>query len=142
SAQAAVTRPTSESPGPIGPAVAGDDRNDRKWECCRGFDGRGKVRPTPRDCQVLPRILMAKIEDRATRSKVAASAPNDDIGEKMRLRLFRSQVLLRQAEQRAFDLFLQNLVKGTSHLSLGQEAGAAGFAFALKPRGLSVWHLR
>src|SRR3977135_79961 len=76
---------------------------------------------------------MAKIEDRATRSKVAASGLNDDIGEEMRLRLFRSQVLLRQAEQRAFDLFLQNLVKGTSHLSLGQEAVAAGFGRAMKP---------
>src|SRR5881398_3774572 len=75
---------------------------------------------------------MAKIEDRATRSKVAASGLNDDIGEEMRLRLFRSQVLLRQAEQRAFDLFLQNLVKGTSHLSLGQEAVAAGFAVAMR----------
>ena len=76
---------------------------------------------------------MAKIEDRATRSKVAASALNDDIGEEMRLRLFRSQVLLRQAEQRAFDLFLQNLVKGTSHLSLGQEAIAAAFGVAMRP---------
>jgi acetoin:2,6-dichlorophenolindophenol oxidoreductase subunit alpha len=80
---------------------------------------------------------MAKIEDRATRSKVAASGLNDDIGEEMRLQLFRSQVLLRQAEQRAFDLFLQNLVKGTSHLSLGQEAVAAGFACAMKPGDLS-----
>src|SRR5947209_17518240 len=80
---------------------------------------------------------MAKIEDRATRSKVAASGLNDDIGEETRLRLFRSQVLLRQAEQRAFDLFLQNLVKGTSHLSLGQEAVATGFACAMKPGDLS-----
>jgi pyruvate dehydrogenase E1 component alpha subunit len=80
---------------------------------------------------------MAKIEDRATRLKVAASGLNDDIGEEMRLRLFRSQVLLRQAEQRAFDLFLQNLVKGTSHLSLGQEAVAAGFGCAMKPGDLS-----
>ena len=39
---------------------------------------------------------------------------------------------IREAEQRAFDLFLQNLVKGTSHLSLGQEAVAAGFAGAMK----------
>ena len=39
---------------------------------------------------------------------------------------------LRQAEQRAYDLFLQNLVKGTSHLSLGQEAIAAGFACAMQ----------
>jgi pyruvate dehydrogenase E1 component alpha subunit len=80
---------------------------------------------------------MAKIEDRATSPKVAASGLNDDIGEEMRLRLYRTQVLLRQAEQRAFDLFLQNLVKGTSHLSLGQEAVAAGFACAMKPGDLS-----
>jgi len=45
----------------------------------------------------------------------------------------RTQVELREAEQRAFDLFLQNLVKGTSHLSLGQEAIAAGFANAMNP---------
>src|SRR3989475_964233 len=80
---------------------------------------------------------MAKIEDRATRSKVAASGLNDDTGEETGLRLFRSQVLLRQAEQRAFALFLQNLVKGTSHLSLGQEAIAAGFACAMKKGDLS-----
>src|SRR3982074_1139241 len=62
---------------------------------------------------------------------------NDDIGEELRLRLYRMQVELREAEQRAFDLFLQNLVKGTSHLSLGQEAIAAGFAAAMKPGDLS-----
>src|SRR5689334_10714466 len=62
---------------------------------------------------------------------------NDDIGEDMRLRLYRMQVVLRDAEQRAYDLFLQNLVKGTSHLSLGQEAVAAGFACAMRPRDLS-----
>ncbi len=62
---------------------------------------------------------------------------NDDIGEDTRLELYRLQVLLRDAEQRAFDLFLQNLVKGTSHLSLGQEAIAAGFAVAMKPGDLS-----
>jgi acetoin:2,6-dichlorophenolindophenol oxidoreductase subunit alpha len=62
---------------------------------------------------------------------------NDDIGESMRLQLFRTQVVLREAEQRAYDLFLQNLVKGTSHLSLGQEAIAAGFALAMKHGDLS-----
>src|SRR6266480_2687694 len=79
---------------------------------------------------------MAKIEDRAPKPKAAAGL-NDDIGEEMRLRLYGSQVLIREAEQRAFDLFLQNLVKGTSHLSLGQEAVAAGFACAMKPGDLS-----
>jgi TPP-dependent pyruvate/acetoin dehydrogenase alpha subunit len=63
----------------------------------------------------------------------ASAAVNDDIGEETRLALYRSQVIIRHAEQRAFDLFLQNLVKGTSHLSLGQEAIAAGFATAMKP---------
>jgi acetoin:2,6-dichlorophenolindophenol oxidoreductase subunit alpha len=65
------------------------------------------------------------------------SGPNDDIGEDTRLRLFRTQQVIRQAEQRAYDLFLQNLVKGTSHLSLGQEAIAAGFAVAMRPGDLS-----
>src|ERR1700682_1236096 len=68
----------------------------------------------------------------ASRAKV-----NDDIGEELRLRLYRMQVELRESEQRAFDLFLQNLVKGTSHLSLGQEAVATGFAAAMKPGDLS-----
>src|SRR6201988_2322576 len=53
------------------------------------------------------------------------------------LRLYRLQFELREAEQRAFDLFLQTLVKGTSHLSLGQEAVAAGFAVAMRKGDLS-----
>jgi len=48
------------------------------------------------------------------------------------LALFRSQIEIRLLEKRAYDLFLQNLVKGTSHLSLGQEAVAAGFAVAMR----------
>jgi pyruvate dehydrogenase E1 component alpha subunit len=67
----------------------------------------------------------------------AKNAVNDDIGEATRLELYRSQVNIREAEQRAYDLFLQNLVKGTSHLSLGQEAVAAGFATAMKKGDLS-----
>src|SRR5258707_14478230 len=72
-------------------------------------------------------------------SKKPSSSPalNDDIGEETRLKLFRTQVEIREAETRAFDLFLQNLVKGTSHLSLGQEAVAAGFAVAMKKGDLS-----
>ena len=77
---------------------------------------------------------MAKIEDRAPAPK---GSLNDDIGEEKRLALYRTQVVIREAEQRAYDLFLQNLVKGTSHLSLGQEAVAAGFAGAMRPGDLS-----
>ncbi|MBI2715372.1 MAG: pyruvate dehydrogenase (acetyl-transferring) E1 component subunit alpha, partial [Rhizobiales bacterium] len=50
---------------------------------------------------------MAIIKDRA--SVPAGSGLNDDIGEAKRLELYRTQVVLREAEQRAFDLFLQNL---------------------------------
>src|SRR5271168_1872165 len=77
---------------------------------------------------------MATIEDRALAPNASL---NDDIGEEMRLRMLRLQVEIREGEQRAFDLFLQNLVKGTSHLSLGQEAIAAGCAAAMKPGDLS-----
>ncbi len=77
---------------------------------------------------------MAKIDQR---SPAPGAALNDDIGEEKRLAMYRTQVVIREAEQRAFDLFLQNLVKGTSHLSLGQEAVAAGFAGAMQPGDLS-----
>ncbi len=50
-----------------------------------------------------------------------------------KLELYRVQVALREFERRAHDLFLENLVKGTSHLGLGQEAVAAGFAAAMRP---------
>ena len=70
-------------------------------------------------------------------TRPANPALNDDIGEEKRLKLFETQVIIREAEQRAYDLFLQNLVKGTSHLSLGQEAVAAGFAVAMKKGDLS-----
>ena len=50
-----------------------------------------------------------------------------------RIDIYRMQQELRQFEKRAYDLFMQNLVKGTSHLSLGMEAVAAGFAVAMNP---------
>ncbi|HMG58706.1 MAG TPA: thiamine pyrophosphate-dependent enzyme, partial [Burkholderiales bacterium] len=56
---------------------------------------------------------------------------SQEIPEATRLRLFQLQVEIRYCEKRAYDLFLQNLVKGTSHLALGQEAVAAGFAAAM-----------
>jgi pyruvate dehydrogenase E1 component alpha subunit len=62
---------------------------------------------------------------------------NDDIGAEKRLEMYRLQVEIRDCEKRAHDLFLQNLVKGTVHLSLGQEAVAAGTAAAMRPGDLS-----
>lgn len=66
------------------------------------------------------------------KSKLAVKGKNDDIGEETRLALWRSLLEIRHVEQRAYDLFLQNLIKGTSHLALGHEAVAAGFATAMK----------
>src|SRR5579863_3005245 len=77
----------------------------------------------------------------ATKPKTALATADDgsliDINEELKLRMFRMQVELRESEQRAYDLFLQNLVKGTSHLSLGQEAVATGFAAAMEPGDLT-----
>lgn len=49
-----------------------------------------------------------------------------------RLRLYADMVRARYFEKRAYDLFLQGLLKGTTHLGLGQEAVAAGFAAAMR----------
>jgi acetoin:2,6-dichlorophenolindophenol oxidoreductase subunit alpha len=56
-----------------------------------------------------------------------------EIDEKTRLELYRLMVEIRGFEDRAHALFLENLVKGTSHLAAGQEAVAAGFAVAMRP---------
>jgi len=68
--------------------------------------------------------------NRKVKGKKAAGG--DEIGRETRLELYRLQVELRYCEKRAYDLFLQNLVKGTSHLSLGQEAIAAAFGVAMR----------
>ena len=73
----------------------------------------------------------------ATKQSRPGTFAADDISEELRLRMYRIQVELRESEQRAYDLFLQNLVKGTSHLSLGQEAVATGFAAAMEPGDLT-----
>jgi pyruvate dehydrogenase E1 component alpha subunit len=72
-----------------------------------------------------------------TETAVADELSPIDINNDLRLRMYRMQVELRESEQRAYDLFLQNLVKGTSHLSLGQEAVATGFAAAMEPGDLT-----
>jgi TPP-dependent pyruvate/acetoin dehydrogenase alpha subunit len=54
------------------------------------------------------------------------------LDETTRLALYRSLLEIRLVEKRAYDLFVQNLVKGTSHLALGQEAVAAGFGVAMR----------
>ncbi|MEE2745596.1 MAG: thiamine pyrophosphate-dependent dehydrogenase E1 component subunit alpha [Pseudomonadota bacterium] len=45
--------------------------------------------------------------------------------------MWQLQLEVRHIEQKAHDLFFQNLIKGTSHLAIGQEAIAAGCAAAM-----------
>ncbi len=58
----------------------------------------------------------------------AATGPDQDVPEATRLWVYQTMVEIRDLLKRANDLFLQNLVKGTMHLGLGQEAVAVGFA--------------
>jgi acetoin:2,6-dichlorophenolindophenol oxidoreductase subunit alpha len=50
-----------------------------------------------------------------------------------RLDMYRLQFRLRTFERRAHEIYFEGLIKGTSHLALGQEAIAAGFASAMRP---------
>lgn len=61
------------------------------------------------------------------------SLDDADIAIETRKEMYRKLQELRQFGKRAHDLFLQNLVKGTTHLSLGMEAIATGFGMALRP---------
>lgn len=66
-------------------------------------------------------------------ANIGNSDINDDIGAATRLVIYRKMIEARVLERRAYDLFLQNLVKGTSHLGIGQEAIAAAFGAAMRP---------
>jgi TPP-dependent pyruvate/acetoin dehydrogenase alpha subunit len=56
-----------------------------------------------------------------------------DVALETRLRMYRMLQEQRQFEKRAYDMFMQQLVKGTSHLSTGMEAIATGFGAAMRP---------
>ena len=47
--------------------------------------------------------------------------------------LYATQFRLRTFERRANEIYIDGLIKGTSHLATGQEAIAAGFAAAMRP---------
>ena len=54
-----------------------------------------------------------------------------------RIDLYRMMVEARVFEELAYRMFLEGLVKGTSHLAIGQEAIAAAFAAAMQPGDLT-----
>jgi TPP-dependent pyruvate/acetoin dehydrogenase alpha subunit len=67
----------------------------------------------------------------SSHAATASREPHISIDRETRLKLYRSMLECRLMEKRAHDLFMQNLIKGTSHLALGQEAVAAGFGMAM-----------
>jgi acetoin:2,6-dichlorophenolindophenol oxidoreductase subunit alpha len=61
---------------------------------------------------------------------MASTAPAID--QATRLRMYRTMVECRTFEVRAQELFFEGLVRGTTHLGVGQEAVAAGVAAAMR----------
>lgn len=69
---------------------------------------------------------MTEVRSPATPARTAAGSDVD-------LELYRMMTQMRAFEKSSYDLFLRGLVKGTSHLGIGQEAVAAGFGAAMQP---------
>src|SRR5438874_2334756 len=93
----------------------GGNRGDR--------DGTRGDHPLPRrGAGHRERLLSTRVE----------KPPAADVDRPTRLRLYQLMVELRDFEQRAYELFLENLVRGTSHLALGQEAIGAGYGVAMR----------
>jgi acetoin:2,6-dichlorophenolindophenol oxidoreductase subunit alpha len=70
---------------------------------------------------------MATTRERTKEAGAKAQVDNDT-----RLRMYRLMVECRYFETRAQELFFEGLVRGTTHLGVGQEAVAAGFAAAMR----------
>ncbi|MDJ0959047.1 MAG: thiamine pyrophosphate-dependent dehydrogenase E1 component subunit alpha [Acidimicrobiia bacterium] len=66
-----------------------------------------------------------------------ASADTVSIPLDKKLEMYRMMLDARLFEEKAHKLFFEGLVKGTSHLALGQEAVAAGFAAAMRSDDLT-----
>src|SRR5436190_20910600 len=65
-------------------------------------------------------------------SKRSAATTADPIELDVRLAIYRTMLECRAFETRAQELFFEGLVRGTTHLGIGQEAVAAGFAAAMR----------
>ena len=71
--------------------------------------------------------------DISSTGTAAAVQPQVALTPEVKLKLYRLMYECRVLEKRAYDLFMQNMIKGTSHLALGQEAVAAAFGAAMRP---------
>ena len=63
---------------------------------------------------------------------VSDLAPLDAFDERLLAEMYRRMVLIRQFELKVNELFLQGIMPGTIHLSLGQEASVVGACLALR----------
>lgn len=63
--------------------------------------------------------------------EVSLYLPGGEVPVDVQKNLFRDQIRIRRFEERAYDLYMRSLVKGSSHLSIGMEAVAAGFGEAM-----------
>jgi acetoin:2,6-dichlorophenolindophenol oxidoreductase subunit alpha len=70
--------------------------------------------------------------DTSSTQTAAAGQSHGSLNPELRLKLYQKMYECRVLEKRAYDLFMQNMIKGTSHLALGQEAVAAGFGIAMR----------
>ena len=77
------------------------------------------------------------LEERRPVTTRSPSATPDAADLDRRLALYEMQFRLRTFERRAHELFIEGLVRGTSHLATGQEAISAGFAAAMRPDDLT-----
>jgi TPP-dependent pyruvate/acetoin dehydrogenase alpha subunit len=62
-------------------------------------------------------------------SKIIMTGPDLET----QLEMYKNQVRVRYFEKKVYNLFLQGLVRGTTHLGAGQEAVSAGVSAALRP---------
>ncbi len=85
---------------------------------------------------------MPTVDATTSPDDTGSGASTGDVTLATRHALYHRMVTARTVEKRISDLFLQNLVKGTSHLALGQEAVAAGFAVAMRPDDYSFLTFR
>jgi acetoin:2,6-dichlorophenolindophenol oxidoreductase subunit alpha len=65
-------------------------------------------------------------------TKAPRAATRSAADPELRLAMYRTMVECRRFEVRAQELFFEGLVRGTTHLGIGQEAVAAGFAAAMR----------
>src|SRR4051794_11793980 len=76
--------------------------------------------------------LFGEAGDMADDTITALEDPHINLQDPARLGMYRAMVECRQLGLRAHKLFLEGLVKGSTHMSAGQEAIAAGFGAAMR----------